>query len=261
MIRDWRYTVKLELREPYGILELARAGFAACSFNCRYRLILEEPFVYVGLSYGQAGKVGVWKDPRPAYVHQMLVDRVPENDRDRLNAAIERIINLGTRDEQWNHFFPEISVSLGGMRATPTEIQPGDGPPAGWLRRRFELGSGAQDLVGEEVDFELTYQSLAPKSLTSFSVFYPWLTDGCTCHVHVHDDLDNFVCLTHFALGQPIHAKVEAPSKSGRGVTVSTEDVILPGASFELNWSRRSQRRQPSQSHAWDEGRGRGESE
>src|SRR5205823_3996220 len=94
-------------------------------------------------------------------------------------------------------------------------------------------------LVGEEVEVALTYESVAPKGLTTFSVFYPWLTLGCQCEVQVRDDLDCFLCVPHFAAGQYVHPQVEPASKVGRGVTVSTEDVILPGSAFDVHWTRR----------------------
>jgi hypothetical protein len=134
-----------------------------------------------------------------------------------------------------------MDVSLGGVKAIPGDIRPLSGPPEGWLRRQFYLPPESQSLVGKEVQFELIYDSLAPKALTSFSVFYPWLTDGCQCQVKVFDDLDCFDCFPHFAAGQSIAPEFETQSTISRGVTVSTDDIILPNCTFDLHWTRRTQ--------------------
>ena len=155
LIRNWRYNANLKLREPHPVEQLARAGLSPCSFSCQYRTLLEQKFVVVGLSHGQAGMAGVWSEqPEPAYVHQMLVDLVPEGQRSEVTKGIDRLFALGDNQQRWAAFFPSMAISINAQSLIPGEIQPAKGPPQGWLRRCYVLPEDARQLVGEEVEFE-----------------------------------------------------------------------------------------------------------
>jgi hypothetical protein len=241
MIRNWRYTASLDFSKPHPNEKLAAVGFSRCSFNCRYRMQLNQQHLVVGLSYDKTGGLGIWGEPpEPAYVHEIRVDLVPKGDRNRVTEGINRLLGIPDIHERWSQFFPSMSVRIDGHDALAGDIQPQTGPQVGWLRRLFEVPPELLHLMGDEVEFELIYESLAPTSLSSFSFFYPWLTDGCHCQLIVYDDLDYFVPFSHFGPGQRIEPEMNSLTKESAAVVVKTSDMVLPGSALDVHWRRRT---------------------
>jgi alpha-beta hydrolase superfamily lysophospholipase len=250
MIRDLKFNANIHFcsEQPVDRV-LIEGGFSPCRVRCQYRTVLEISSIRVAVSFGPVGSIRIWEaKPEPAYVHQLLVDTIPQEDRNRVTKSIYQILDQRDPAKAWNTLFAQLAVSINEIPLTPGEIAPppntASGPPVpsqGWLSRSYVLPPEKHELVGEEVALDLVYESVVPNALSSFRFFFKWLTQACRCSLTVHDDLDYFVTSQNFAQGQKVEVVEEPPSIDRHSVLVTSEDVLLPGSSVQIRWQRKAQ--------------------
>jgi hypothetical protein len=222
-------------------------GLSACAVSCRFRTTLDAPHVIVGVAFSAIGRTEVWKvKPEPAYIHQLLLQDLSDDARDQVLQALAKAMDRGP-EAAWRIIFPSFSVSINGLSLTEGAIEGRRVPPYEWLRRTFTLRTasagdppaerarGLEQLVGEEVDVAVSFESLVPKSLSSFRFSHRWLTHRSSCRVSVNGRLEYFLPSQRLAIGQTARVTPEA-STQVHSVLFSIDDAVLPESSFEVRW-------------------------
>jgi pimeloyl-ACP methyl ester carboxylesterase len=243
VISRWKYEVHIHGGHNSSIdAELLEAGFSPCSVKtCSYRTVLDTSEVPIGLTYGSSDDGQSW-EAEPFYVHELVVDEYPESEERILARAIEKVLANDSNEKCWETLFPVIKVSVAeGEHALRYDLIPGKATPTeDRLVRNYVLPKEASFLQGQEVLFELSYDSVVPRSLNVFRLFAPWLTYRCEALIIVHDAV-RFVGRNQRVFGdRPMH--VDAKSRGIKGkATARTEGLLLPKSLVEFRWQRIAQ--------------------
>jgi pimeloyl-ACP methyl ester carboxylesterase len=239
LIRDWHYEVHINRKGREQHTELALAGFAPCAVTrCEYRTILDRDALYVGVTYGRTAAKQAW-NVEPCYVHQIIPDSILQPQRDELCAAVDKV-TLESPDVCWQTFFPQISVGISAYpnpekyELSPADVTSGENR----LIRRFNVPGEAHHLLRKEVTLSIKYESVAPRALTNFNLFFPWLTDGCNAQITVHDDVE--FLLPVFSLANHSAVLIDTETSKTKGIVLfRTKEVLLPNSSVEVRWQRK----------------------
>ncbi len=208
-------------------------GLSPCLVYCSYKGVLPIGLPRVGISFGRIGSDEVWNaSPPPELVHLVGLDLIREEEQEAVKKVLDQVMAMGP-EAAWDAFFPTFSWRINRVALQKGEVERGPIPPFEWLRRQFALPEELVLLVGEEVRFEFTYQSLVPISLPLFRLRHRWLTQGSTCRVTVNGEVDYFVSAQRLAVGQKA---TETIGEGGNSVKFETEDTVLPDSSFEVSW-------------------------
>ena len=190
----------------------------------------------IGVSFGRIASAQLW-ERQPIYVHQMIADATEKHDRNRLTRAIDKVLATSDLEQAWNAFFPALSVFvLGGPQQTPVALTAGVIERGNsWLLRTYTIPSIVKELIGEEVSSDLRYESIAPISLTSFHLLFPWLTYRCTAQVTIHGESE-FLTYNYWVLSES-SLKIRRETVQHREkVLITTKDLVLPNSSVEIRW-------------------------
>lgn len=160
-----------------------------------------------------------------------------EKDTGSLHQAVDKVVKQKDLGDAWTAFFPALSLSVTRLsRSKRLELDPADIQPIGaGLVRSFIVPTAGWDLVGEEVEVEIIFESVVPQKLPVFFVFFPWLTLGCEAHVTINGKL---AILHHFRreFGKTV-LEVQSDLVGHKGKAhVQTHQLVLPGSQVELRW-------------------------
>jgi pimeloyl-ACP methyl ester carboxylesterase len=234
-IRDWRFDVEIHGATAHTMHPvLKQAGFSPFRAACRYRTILQQRELRVGFAYGRIAKDRVWAR-QPVYVHQVMDER----DSGKLHRAVDAVLRDTTPRDAWDVFFPALSVCLARtsesvqVPLTGTDVQ----TVGAGLVRTFPIPEVSWDLIGEEVELDITFESVIPGDVPVFYVFFPWLTLGCSAHVTVNG---RYSALHQFRreFGRPMLDLQTDNSGHKVEALIRTDDLVLPGSLVELRWVR-----------------------
>ena len=252
LIRDWNYRVNIHGGNETPVApRLESAGFSPCAVECSYKTILDQTDVRIGISLGQIAAIQLWSKgsqqdeaglaTRPAYVHGLFVETYPEIEQQSIYDALNQVLLHQEAVASWRTLFPKMTVSI-SAESHPSEILVPESEIAaeeGALLRTFPLPAKFAHLIGEEITLRIRYESVVPRSLPSFHVIFPWLTEGCGCTVIVHGRMEYFVTIPHL-IGDPQVSIVSEAQGSARKVLIRSEDLLLPGSSVEIRWQLRA---------------------
>jgi pimeloyl-ACP methyl ester carboxylesterase len=241
IIRDWEYQVEIHGGSTQLVhSRLREAGFAGCTVKqCKYVTVLEGQEVVIGLSFGQIARTTVWTK-RPFYVHQMTAAMTNRSDRSRLDKAVNDLLDQLGPDDTWSIFFPRLEVTVSRVDSvTKWDLVDGkierDGTS---LTKSYNLPNEAMDLLGHDIVFNCTYDSVIPESSTSFNLIFPWLTAGFRAQVTVHGELE-FVTINHWLLHHQDMTSQLEPMEHRSEVDIRTPDLILPDSAVEIRWNKK----------------------
>lgn len=234
--REWDYVLHLHGGAQYAADDpLLAAGFSPYVVSrCRYRAILPAPTVQVGFSWGANATDTVWEQ-QPIYVHEILLRDLPDEVQAALSKVIDDVLGRAEKIQSWSTLFPklELAVLYGGCRhvLTGAEIERGNN----LMIRQFSVPKDLADAVQEEVTFDLSFSSYAPKVTKAFTLTFPWLHVGFKGLIVVHDGNKRFSA-SQFLSGEK--ALVLKPEYFGHKseLKLQTDDVVLPGTRVEINW-------------------------
>jgi pimeloyl-ACP methyl ester carboxylesterase len=239
LIRNWRYEFHMHGKGSPPHPDLAQAGFSPCAVTlCEYRTLLDKDALFVGLTYGRTAAKQAWTAD-PCYVHQIIPDSIVQARRDELCTGLDKVASQSA-EACWTTFFPQISLEISGSPKTkkfelsPGEITKGENR----LIRQFDLPAEALPLIGQEITLSLKYESVAPRAVTEFSLFFPWLTDGCNAQITIHDDVEFLSPSFSLANHSTVNVDPE-PAKNKGMVLIETKDVLLPNSSVDIRWQRK----------------------
>jgi pimeloyl-ACP methyl ester carboxylesterase len=254
LIKDWKYRVNIHGGNDKPVdAQLQEAGFSPCVVECSYTTILEQNDIHVGISLGEIAAFQLWDKGseheqntpirQPAYVHGLFVETYPEAEQGSIYDALDRVLSGRNAEASWATLFPKMSVSIADasqkrdIEVPANEIRTEDAA----LTRSFTLPANAAHLMGEEVTLKINYESIVPRTLPSFHVMFPWLTERCNCTVIVHGTTEYFVATPHL-IGTPKIFIVTEAYGSSRKVLIKSEELVLPDSSVELRWLLRANR-------------------
>ena len=211
---------------------LKEAGFSPYRASCRYKTVLQQRELRLGVSYGKIAKERVWAR-QPAYVHQMMDER----DTGSLHRAVDKVVRQKDLQDAWNAFFPTLRFS-GNRRSSSSSVvlDAGEIQSIGaGLLRSFVVPVSDWDMIGEEVEVEIGFESVVPQRLPVFFVFFPWLTLGCEAHITINGKL---TILHYFRreFGKSV-LEVQTDLLEHKGeAQINTQALVLPGSQVELRW-------------------------
>jgi hypothetical protein len=242
IIHNWDYEVEIHGGNTQPVhRDLQEAGFGPCAVNrCQYTTVLQSRELLVGVSFGTIARDRVW-EKGPIYVHSVIADMTDDDDRSRLSKAVDEILTQLTREEAWSIFFPKLSVSISKAQESPQwYLAGGEVQRIGSsLLQTYLLPPKVTELLGEEVTLHISYESVVPRSLTSFRMNFPWLTNRCSARVTIHGALD-FLTVNHWLFGgQDVNDRSETLQYKGE-VSIQATDLVLPRSSVELRWQRKN---------------------
>ncbi|MDG3003658.1 alpha/beta fold hydrolase [Paludisphaera mucosa] len=211
---------------------LVDSGFTPCITHCKFSAILRPGPVTVGIAFGLGGE-HVWKcDPEPEVVHALSLGLVPTDVREQLRLGLKSVMSRGA-DSAWKALLPVCEVKVDGRPLVEDAVERAHVAPYEWMRRRFLVPADLANRAGEEVVYELKYQSIVPDVLAHFRFVHRWITNGSTCRITVNRKLDYLVATSALGLGQKAS---ESKGDDGRSVEFSTQETLLPGAQFAASW-------------------------
>jgi hypothetical protein len=107
--------------------------------------------------------------------------------------------------------------------------------PRGGLVRRFSVPAAASNLVDHEVDLRISFKSLAPSAITSYTVSFPWLCDSFVFQLVVSDS-PSYLIDTAGMKGNP---ELKVTREDVGRIEYTSSDLILPGSFLSFEWKFR----------------------
>ena len=242
IIRDWHYKVHIR---PSSTWDLAGITVATFSMEtCRYTTLLEESAVVIGFSLGQSAGKTIWQEVKPAYVHRLRLETIPVSKRKELKSNVIEILQKKNKRNAWSILFPKMKVAVqppGGVSQIPlTEKEvKADGE---WIMCSYSDRSALAELLGEEVQIIISYESVWPRGMTAFNVFFPWVTHGCSVQIYIHENLETLSATSNsFGKSQltPVADYLGIPAT----VYVKSTEVVLPDSYVDIQWQNPARRR------------------
>lgn len=241
LVCDWTYEV--EFLERNTLQEESTSLFDNPLFAtthvkvCRYQTILSRPQVDIVFAFGSTAEAQAWEDD-PAYVHFIHVDSVRQDEKIRINEAVSRAFK-GIAPEA-------VASSLAVFRTLSVSVQKKGDSAVHRLTSmslvklsqsvvcRFQSDDLLGPLVGSDVILDISFQSVRPVSIPSFTLEFPWLTSCVSAILDVTSAEDVSVS-DHVFPSEGFAVSTENLGKSRR-VRVGTKGVVLPESFVRVSW-------------------------
>jgi hypothetical protein len=234
---DWKYYVHIHGGASYAPDDrLLASGFSPfvvkkCSYNAR----LDGPNPCFGFAWGPIASDRVWKK-NPAYVHRILLQDVLPDELRHLSGTIDEVLAQAGIEASWNTLIPSLNMAIScdnrRFPLTPSEIE----RDVNVLVRTFSLPGDLRDRVGEEVTFEIDFNSYAPRGTKSFTLQFPWLHVGFEGVLTVYENCSR-ISVNQFLASAP-ELRLMKPEHTANKCQLSleTKDIVLPHGRVEIMW-------------------------
>lgn len=244
-ISNWVYEVKFldkNVEQPGSPSLFENSLFATTRvMTCRYETVLTRRQIDIVFAFGSTAEDQAWRAD-PSYVHFIHVDRVAQHEKERIAEALARAFELVVPDSQESSAALFRNLSVGVQKKGEETVH-----RLATMRLvkfsqavvcQFELDASCSLFVGSEVVLHLSFDSVGPCSISSFTMGFPWLTIGVsgTFDVVSEDDvsIDN-----HLFPSESLSLRVENLGNVKR-VHVRSDDLVLPDSFFRVSWQRRA---------------------
>ncbi|HEX9801142.1 MAG TPA: alpha/beta fold hydrolase [Thermoanaerobaculia bacterium] len=241
LCRNWNYEVHIHggAQDSEGD-ELLAEGFSPYVVTqCSYQAILSGKTLRFGFSWGGTAGDDVWKES-PVYVHQIFTRALPESERAKLSEVIDDILRKRQAAASWETIFPKLDVAIrhGGKRY---ELVQGDVERGNsMMLRELAVPAELSEAVTQEVTFDISFRSYAPKTVEEFTLRFPFLHVGFEGLIVVHEDCKEFSVNQYLGGEKEFELKPEYFGNKSQ-LKLLTEDIVLPGTRVEVEWQARSQ--------------------
>jgi hypothetical protein len=230
LIRNWHFAFHVEQQTG-----LPRNGFGIAGFNCfkvnscRYQTILAQEQVYLGFALGRITTDGLWNDSF-VYLHRFLVGDLDAVTRDRITAAVRRTLN--SSDGGWSALFQNLSVRLRSPNAAEWHtLQAGQPQRSGGdgVVSAFRVPPEAKKLIGNEVDLQVSFESIMPAEVQTFTVEFPWLCDGFRIEAAIQAN-SNYLGVSPFMTGSTLASVTPEDLGSVKKAMIASNELALPNS-------------------------------
>jgi pimeloyl-ACP methyl ester carboxylesterase len=250
LIKNWTYVVDIHSRAESAVDPiLMAAGFSPCSVECSYSTVLEQADVRIGISLGQLAANQLWNEMRlpagnsrqPAYVHGLSTGTLPAVERRAIDNELINVLSGKDVAASWKMLFPRMAVTLSSTDGS-SDIHLVEGKierVSSSLLRTYAVPPHETPALGKEIRLNIKYESIVPRSLPSFHVRFPWVTDKCLLEIIVNGETEYFVWTSQL-VGDP-DKEIASEGQGDRSKLVfQSNDLILPSSRLEIRWQLRA---------------------